>query len=97
MGYIANSVFSAGGVKYRPGENVPAIENAQKFLELGFIISDGIIEAESEAPKSEGTEQGLNGGNPAENGEDNPTENGEDNAQNPADNGENKPKKAAKK
>ena len=52
MGYIANSAFTAGGVKYRPGDNVPEIENAQKFLEIGFNISDAIIEAESDAPKS---------------------------------------------
>ena len=67
MAYIANSVFSAGGAKYRPGDNVPEIENAQKFLELGFIISDGIIEAESEAPKSEETEE-ENADNPDDGG-----------------------------
>ena len=94
MGYTANSAFTAGGVKYRPGDNVPEIENARKFLELGFIISGGDFE-ESEAPK---IESGAgNSDECGENSSENAEDNGAENAGKTAENGGNKAKKAAKK
>ena len=53
MAYIANSVFSAGGVKYRPGENVPELDNISELMNIGYVVDDGIPVVESEVPSEE--------------------------------------------
>ena len=53
MAYIANSVFSAGGVKYRPGENVPELDNISELVNIGYVVDDGIPVVESEVPSEE--------------------------------------------
>ena len=41
--YIANSVVTVGGKKYRPGETVPAVEGIDKLVKIGYIIGSGEI------------------------------------------------------
>ena len=53
MGYIANSAFTAGGVKYRPGANVPELDNISELVNIGYVVDDGIPVVDSEVPSEE--------------------------------------------
>lgn len=57
---IANSVFTAAGREYRPGEKIPPeLPEREKLMQKGFIVWEGGERAAREASEREAAEQAI--------------------------------------
>lgn len=55
---IANSVFTAAGREYRPGEKIPPeLPEREKLIQKGFVVWEGGKRAAREAAEREAVEQ----------------------------------------
>ncbi len=55
---IANSVFTAAGREYRPGEKIPPeLPEREKLIQKGFVVWEGGERAVKEAAEREAAEQ----------------------------------------
>lgn len=55
---IANSVFTAAGREYRPGEKIPPeLPEREKLIQKGFVVWEGGERAVREAAECEAAEQ----------------------------------------
>lgn len=57
---IANSVFTAAGREYRPGEKIPPeLPEREKLMQKGFVVWEGGERAAREALEREAAEQAI--------------------------------------
>lgn len=55
---IANSVFTAAGREYRPGEKIPPeLPEREKLIQKGFVVWEGGERAAREAEEREAAER----------------------------------------